>query len=157
MNHTDDHNDRRRHGWLAAPLLLMVALCAQAQTNAPTHARSKVQKTLQKSVLLAAQDNAPAHARTQARTAPKGALLLALNDAPARAQIDARKTAPKHLLRLAQTVNPPKSQAKKPVLTEVVITGSRIARAANDTLQPTVVVSSARASSTSSRSARSAP
>jgi iron complex outermembrane recepter protein len=117
MSHIDDRNDRRRSGWLFAPLLFMVALCAQAQTTAPTGAPKATQKT--------------AHVK-----AHKTALHLAQNDT--------KKTP----LLLAQNATPqtvPQSQAAKQraVLNEVVITGSRIARGVNDTLQPTVEVTSA--------------
>ncbi|HJS90122.1 MAG TPA: TonB-dependent receptor plug domain-containing protein [Steroidobacteraceae bacterium] len=119
MNHSDDHFNRRHRGWLVAPLLFMVAVCANAQTNTQKGAQVKTQKSAQ---LLAKKD------------AKKTPLLLAQNDA---------KKTPQLLAQAGPPQPPSNSAAKKPVLTEVVITGSRIARAANDTLQPTVVVSSA--------------
>ncbi|HVC31995.1 MAG TPA: TonB-dependent receptor plug domain-containing protein [Chloroflexota bacterium] len=76
MNHSEDHKNRGRSGWLLGPLLLMMTVCAQAQNGS-------------QAVLK------PRHARSPAQ------------------------------------------------LQEVVVTGSRIARAMNDTLQPTVVVSGA--------------
>src|SRR5579862_8390165 len=117
MNHTEDHSNRRRRGWLVAPLLFMVALCANAQTNTPKGAQVKTQKSAQ---LIAKKE------------AKKTLLLLAQNDAKKTPQLLAQADPP-------QTVPPSRPQAKRPVLSEVVITGSRIARAANDTLQPTVV------------------
>jgi iron complex outermembrane recepter protein len=124
MNHNDPHNARRRSGWLVAPLLLLVALCANAQTNTQASAQSK------------AQTSAKTHVQKNARIKTrKGALLLAQNDAQKSPPLLAQNAAP-------QTV--PQSQAaqKREALNEVVITGSRIAHGVNDTLQPTVEVSS---------------
>ncbi|MGH8318849.1 MAG: TonB-dependent receptor domain-containing protein [Steroidobacteraceae bacterium] len=59
MNHTDHHHDRRRLGWLVAPLLLMAALCAQAQTSAQTSAPKSAQKLAQNSAPIKAPSDPP--------------------------------------------------------------------------------------------------
>lgn len=123
MNHTDDRNDRRRSGWLFAPLLFMVALCAQAQ-NSPQPSPQ-------------ARANAPQTAQTQPRKdTHKKALRLAQNDTKKAPPLLAQNTTP-------QTVPQSERAKQRAVLNEVVITGSRIARGVNDTLQPTVEVTSA--------------
>ncbi len=104
-----NHRDPRRSGWLVAPLLFMVALCAQAQDGTPPQSKAtpSQSKTLPQSK----------------KPSPSKKLLLAQNN--------------------AQTVQQSNQPARRPQLQEVVVTGSRIARALNDTLQPTVEISSA--------------
>ncbi|HEY6515373.1 MAG TPA: TonB-dependent receptor plug domain-containing protein, partial [Steroidobacteraceae bacterium] len=90
MNNIDPHSDSCRSGWLVAPLLFMITLCAHAHGAAGTAAAPTPQ--------------AAAPTQTVARSAPR---------------------------------------TKQPQLQEIVVTGSRIAHALNDTLQPTVEVSGA--------------
>ncbi|MGH8288902.1 MAG: TonB-dependent receptor domain-containing protein [Steroidobacteraceae bacterium] len=128
MNHNDLHRNRRRSGWLVAPLLFMVALCANAQTNTQNDAQSK------------AQTSAKTHAHKSAHVKTrKGALLLAQNDARKRPLLLAQAGPPQPAPQPAKQSSAAKKLA---LLNEVVITGSRIARGVNDTLQPTVEVSS---------------
>ena len=108
MNHVAHHRGLRHAGWLVAPLLLMVALCAHAQDNAQPQGKAQAQSNTQ------SQSKKPS---------PSKKLLLAQNN--------------------AQTVQQSNQTAQRPQLQEVVVTGSRIARALNDTLQPTVEISSA--------------
>lgn len=136
MNHINHRNDRRRSGWLLAPLLLAVALCANATTNAQSNtqgsAQDGAQTPAQKKTLSLAKKKtlASAHEKSLA-SADKKPLRLAQNDPPkVAAQSDTQAV-------------PATSQSIAPKLTEVIVTGSRIARAQNDTLQPTVVITSA--------------
>ncbi|HEY6514494.1 MAG TPA: TonB-dependent receptor plug domain-containing protein, partial [Steroidobacteraceae bacterium] len=114
MNHTDHHSDSRRSRWLVAPLLFMIALCAHAHGAAATQPAAQPQPV------------------TQAQPATKQKLTAKQKRAA---------------LRLAQaqtqTVRRSKPTAAQVQLEEVVVTGSRIAHALNDTLQPTVEVSGA--------------
>jgi iron complex outermembrane recepter protein len=144
MNHINHRNDRRRSGWLLAPLLFAVALCANAantpQSNVQSSAQEQTQTPAQKKKLSLAQ-------KKTSSVAQKKTLSLAQKKTPA----SAHQTP----LRLAQNDPPPvaaqndtqavpaSSQSIAPKLTEVIVTGSRIARAQNDTLQPTVVITSA--------------
>jgi outer membrane receptor protein involved in Fe transport len=117
MNHINHHDDRRRSGWLLAPLMFAVALCANAANTTQSNAQQKAQSTAQKKTL------AVAHKK-------KKKLHLAQNDPPqAAAQTSAQSV-------------PESRKTVAPKLQEVIVTGSRIARAANDTLQPTVVITS---------------
>ncbi|MDE2450574.1 MAG: TonB-dependent receptor [Gammaproteobacteria bacterium] len=112
MNQITHRNDRRPSGWLLAPLLFAVALCA----NAANDTQSNTQTTAQGKTLTHVQKNPRARMR-------KKALLLAQAGPP-------------------QTVPQTSAAAKRAQLSEIVITGSRIARGVNDTLQPTIEVSS---------------
>jgi iron complex outermembrane receptor protein len=125
MNQINHRNARRRSGWLLAPLLFAIALCANAANNTQGGAPGDMQI-----------------AQTRARTAKKEALAhekkalhLARNDAQTSPPMAAQAGPP-------QTVPQSRAAAKRAELNEVVITGSRIARGINDTLQPTIEVSS---------------
>src|SRR6185437_13238758 len=132
MNQINHRNDRRRSGWLLAPLLFAVALCANAATSTPSstqsstanNAQNKAQTPARKKTLALAQKKTPSAAH-------KKPLRLAQNDPP---QVAAQND--------TQAV-PASSRSIAPKLQEVIVTGSRIARAQNDTLQPTVVITSA--------------
>src|SRR6185437_11945013 len=144
MNQINHRNDRRRSGWLLAPLLFAVALCANA-ANTP---QSNVQSSAQEQTQTPALKKKPSLAQKKTSSvAQKKTLSLAQKKTPAAAH--------QPPLRLAQNDPPPvaaqndtqavpaSSQSIAPKLTEVIVTGSRIARAQNDTLQPTVVITSA--------------
>ncbi|MFZ0549761.1 MAG: TonB-dependent receptor [Steroidobacteraceae bacterium] len=110
MNQIAPHRDPRRSGWLVAPLLFMVALCAQAQNGTQPPSTAQV------------QGKALAKSKTPAQRKPAAKSIM--------------------LAQAAQTVPQAKQAAQAPQLNEVVVTGSRIARALNDTLEPTVEISS---------------
>ncbi|MGB6488726.1 MAG: TonB-dependent receptor [Steroidobacteraceae bacterium] len=112
MNHIDQHRNPRRSGWLVAPLLFMVALCAHAQDSTQPQSKTQAQGK------ILPQSKTQAQSKTRAQR-----IMLAQNS--------------------TQTVQQTNQSAPRPQLQEVVVTGSRIARALNDTLQPTVEISSA--------------
>ena len=112
MNHINHRNDRRRSGWLLAPLLCAVALCANAADNTQSNAQSKTQTPAQKKTLSLI------HKKKKT-----------LHLAQATPQSDPQAV-------------PAERKSIAPKLQEIIVTGSRIARAANDTLQPTVVITS---------------
>jgi len=116
MNHPDPRRALRRFAWPVAPLLSMVALGAHGQDGTQPQGQTPAQPQLQ----------AHAQAHSQARS---------------------KKPKPSKELRLAQNATQTVQQTNKPArprqLQEIVVTGSRIARALNDTLQPTVEVNAA--------------
>jgi outer membrane receptor protein involved in Fe transport len=132
MNQINHRNDRRRSGWLLAPLLLAVALCANAATSTQNSAQSSPQSNTQNNAQTPAQKKKLALAQKKTRSpAHKKPLRLAQNGTP---QVTAQND--------TQAV-PAENRSIAPKLNEVIVTGSRIARAQNDTLQPTVVITSA--------------
>jgi iron complex outermembrane recepter protein len=122
MNHIDHHSDSRRSGWLVAPLLLMMALCANAHGVAQP------------------QPVAQAQPATQAQPVAKQKLTRKEKLAAKRKRTALRLAAAQPQTVAATTSSQPGKQTQ---LQEIVVTGSRIAHALNDTLQPTVEVSGA--------------
>src|SRR6185312_5243636 len=133
MNHINHRNDRRRSGWLLAPLLFAVAFCANAATNTQSNAPSSTQSTVQSKTQTPAKKKMLAIVEKKKQSpAHEKPLRLAQNDTP---QVAAQND--------TQAVPARSSQSIAPKLQEIIVTGSRIARAQNDTLQPTVIITSA--------------
>ncbi|HZT05136.1 MAG TPA: TonB-dependent receptor [Steroidobacteraceae bacterium] len=128
MNQINHRTARRRSGWLLAPLLFAAALCANAMNNTQNSTQSTTQSTVNSKTHTSAQ-------KKKLSLAQKKTLRLAENDPQASSPLLAQAGPP-------QTVPQSTGAAKRAQLEEIVITGSRIARGVNDTLQPTIEVSS---------------